>query len=230
MEKELYLEDIFISKIGISKKLLLEWQHGGLINPAGRTEENIDYFTGAELEKCIAIKKFHELGYSVGEISKIIKKVGLPTSSAKDGKEDKKNFLTVGQLAEKIGVSPRTIKHWEDIGIIEADMRTDGGFRLYSDLYVYLCNLVKDLQLFGYSLDEIKTIAQYFKDFLVISKNIDVYSKVETDNRLTEMADAIEKLFTKMTELKTGILRWEDLLKKKKKEIIAIKTKNAKRI
>ena len=47
---------------------------------------------------------------------------------------NKKNnsYLTVGNLADKIGVSPRTIKHWEDKGIIEPDMRSDGGFRLYS--------------------------------------------------------------------------------------------------
>ena len=43
------------------------------------------------------------------------------------------------------------------------------------------------------------------------------------------MQKAIENLFAKMNLLKEGISRWEELLKKKKKEIVNLKNKNVKR-
>ena len=106
---------------------------------------------------------------------KIIKKVGLPAAAGDTKKKpaDKTNYLTVGNLAEKLDVSPRTIKHWEEKGIIEADLRSQGGFRLYRDYYILLCNLIKDLQLFGYSLDEIKKVSDYFRTFIGIRDNPD---------------------------------------------------------
>ena len=79
----------------------------------------------------------------------------------------------MGALAEKVGVSPRTIKHWEDMGIIEPNMRSEGGFRYYSDAYIYLCNLIKDLQLFNYSLVDIKMISDLFRYYLAIQQQPD---------------------------------------------------------
>ena len=90
------------------------------------------------------------------------------TATAASRRRDKDSFLTVGNLAERSGVSPRTIKHWEDKGIIEPDMRTEGGFRLYSESYVFLCQLIRDLQLFGYTLEEIKAVSDDVRTLLAI--------------------------------------------------------------
>jgi DNA-binding transcriptional MerR regulator len=118
-----------------------------------------------------------------------------------------------------VGISTRTIKHWEDIGIIAPDMWSEAGFRLYSDSYIFLCSLIKDLQLFGYSLEEIKQISDYFRDFWDISQGRDQYSREETVEKLQQMVVAIDTLFDKMHQFRNGIDRWEKLLKKKKSEI-----------
>jgi hypothetical protein len=44
------------------------------------------------------------------------------------------------------------------------------------------------------------------------------------------MSADIEKLFSKMNMLKEGINRWEELLKKKKKELLNMKNSNNKRL
>ena len=108
-------------------------------------------------------------------------------------------------------------------------MRSDGGFRLYSEIYVYLCNLVQDLQLFGYSLEEIKNISDIFRTFLTLEKNINAYSIEETTGKLASMLSEIDKLKAKMNLFKKGIHRWEELISKKTKEINALKKKNQKR-
>ncbi len=208
----------------------MEWENSELIEQSGISDENIPYYSSIEYEKGIHIKKFIELGYELDNIQKIIKKVGLPQLTPdKITNKKNNNYLTVGNLADKIGVSSRTIKHWEDKGIIEPDMRSDGGFRLYSSGYVYLCNLIQDLQLFGYTLEEIKIVSDYFRDFWMVQNNIDYFNKEETALKLNEMLKAIEGLFAKMLLLKEGIARWEELLKKKKKEIVSLKNKNIKR-
>ena len=108
-------------------------------------------------------------------------------------------------------------------------MRSEGGFRLYSNEYVYLCQLIQALQLFGYSLEEIKKISDYFRDFLSIQKNLKKYKKTEIDGKLESMLQEIKVLFEKMKLFKAGIQRWEDLLKKKRKEILNLRNQNQKR-
>jgi DNA-binding transcriptional MerR regulator len=230
LNKNVYLKKDFLSHISVSEKTLNEWEQVKLIVPSGYTDDKIPCYSEEAIETGIHIKKLMDLGYRLEEIHRIVKKVGLPQSVSEKTKETKSDqYLTVGNLAEKVGVSPRAIKHWEDKGIIEPDMRSEGGFRLYSDDYIYFCKLIKDLQLFGYSLEEIKEISDYFRDFLDLRDNWKKYSGNEVEEKLNSMLDEIKTIFIKTAELKEGIQRWEDLLKKKKREILTIKSQNQKR-
>lgn len=230
MAKNLLLRDEFIERTRISEKVLSEWEASKIIKPAGITEDKVPYYTPELVEHCGNVKKFIDMGYDLEAIRAILKKVGPPKVAAENGNSGNfKNHLTIGGLAERVNVSPRTIKHWEDEGIIEPDMRSEGGFRLYSGVYVYLCNLVKDLQLFGYTLKQIKMISDYFRTFLAMDKDIETYSQEETEEKLDEMLSEIDVLIDKMALLKGGIQRWEDLIGKKKKEINNLKKKNQKR-
>ncbi|MBK7867532.1 MAG: MerR family transcriptional regulator [Ignavibacteriales bacterium] len=229
--KEIYTSDELASKLGVSKRILHEWEKEELLKPSGIADEGSQLYTSYQLERGQHLKKLYELGYGMEAIKKIIKKVGLPKSSAENNRQNlNETYLTVGQLAEAVKVSPRTIKHWEDIGIIEPDMRSEGGYRLFAPHYVFICNLIKDLQLFGYSLEEIKNVSVYFRGFLDLNSSLDSYPVEESEQKLNELIIAIDGLSEKMDLFKAGIARWEDLLKKKKKEIIALKTRNSKRI
>ncbi|MCB9249983.1 MAG: MerR family transcriptional regulator [Ignavibacteriales bacterium] len=213
----------------MTEKTLHEFETNSLLKPAGITEDKTAFYTQGSVEQVVMLKSLMNLGYALPEIQKIVKKVGLPNNSIIQHEEKKmEQFITISSLAEQVGVSPRTIKHWEEKGIIESELRSAGGFRLYSQIYVYMCKLIKDLQLFNYSLEEIKTISDYFRDFLLISNNINHYPQNETEERLEAMNSAIIQLFSKMNMLKEGIARWESLLKTKQKEIKGIKTKNTK--
>ena len=175
MEVNFYNIEDLAEKSGTSLKLLEEWVTGGIIPPEVQASDSTPIFSAETLKTIEKIKTLIDLGYNTDDIKKIIKKVGLPSESgtATATLSGKDNYLTVGTLAEKTGLSPRTIKHWEEKGIIEPDLRSHGGFRLYKDYYIQFCNLIKDLQLFGYSLVEIKTISDYFRDFIEIKDNID---------------------------------------------------------
>ena len=225
----LSLEDL-AGRAGVPATRLAEWTEAELLRPDGFTDGKAPLFAAGAEDRVARLQKLADLGYGTDEIAKIIKKVGLP----QDGKGRKKErakgrFLTVGNLAERSGVSPRTIKHWEDKGIIEPDMRTEGGFRLYSESYVVLCQLIRDLQLFGYTLEEIKTVSDDVRTLLAIEDDPEAFPAAEVEERLAAMLEAIQALFAKMKLLEEGIERWKDLLKKKKKDILALQAKNLKR-
>ncbi len=229
MVKNFLLRPEFIEKTKIPEKVLKVWEKLKIIKPSGLTEDEISFYTQDLVEHSSNIKKLIDMGYNLEEIRKILKKVRPPTVTRENKKSrGLKKHLTIGGLAQRVGVSTRTIKHWEDEGIIEADMRSEGGFRLYSEIYVYLCELIKDLQLFGYTLKQIKNISDHFRTFLAIDENIHTYTKEKTSKKLDDMCREIKRLNDKMTLLKKGIQRWEDLINKKKREINNLKKKNQK--
>lgn len=230
MASNIFFRKDFLKEAGITEKALVELETNNLLKPVGTTEDKLPFYTNSSIEQLHMVVSLKNVGYSLPEIQKIIKKVGLPNNT-NILQEEKKlaQYITISNLANKVGVSPRTIKHWEEKGIIESEMRSSGGFRLYSEVYVYMCQLIRDLQLFNYSLEEIKVISDFFRDFLLIGKNPTHYSQKETEVRLEAMNEAIIQLFAKMNLLKEGISRWESLLKAKQKEIKNTQNKNTKR-
>ena len=230
MKSEVLLRDELIKKIKIDEEKLKDVEKRGIIRPFGYTDDKIPFYSEEVIAQLDYITGMIDLGYSIDEIHKIVKKIGFPKGAGRDiSKGGTKKHLTIGELAEKVKVSARTIKHWEEKGIIEADMRSSGGFRLYSEAYVHLCMLIKDLQLFGYSLEQIKDISDHFRDFLVISKNIEFYSREKTAEKLDEMEKEIKNVRERISLFKEGIKRWEELVNKKAREIVSLKKRNTKR-
>jgi len=230
LNKNVFTREDLLARTRVSEEILGRWIREKLVRPAGYTDDRRPLFSEETAARLDSILKLQELGYGPEEIQKGIRKIGLPGTQeerAENGNLDK--YLTIGNLAERAGVSPRTIKHWEDKGIIEPDMRSEGGFRLYSGGYVHLCELVRDLQLFGYTLEEIKKVSEYFRYFLAIQENPDAFPKAEVSSMLDAMLTEIKVLFDKMGLLQKGIKRWEDLMKKKRKEILDLKNRNQRR-
>jgi len=217
-------------KTGLAEETIAGWTKAKLLRPAGFADDRTPLFPPSVLERVAHIRRLADLGYDLEEIQKIVRKVGLPRDkSSRKGTPETDRFLTVGHLAERSGVSPRTIKHWEDKGIIEPDMRTEGGFRLYSGGFVLVCELVRDLQLFGYSLEEIKALSDDVRTLLAIQDDLEAFPRAEVEAKLGAMLTTVQALFDKTGRLKKGIERWEDLLKKKKKDIHSLRSKNQKR-
>jgi DNA-binding transcriptional MerR regulator len=230
MNKELLSLEDLAGKTGVATERISDWIKAELLRPDGFTDGKAPLFAAGVDDRVTRLQKLADLGYGTEEILKIIKKVGLPQDGRGRKKESAKSrFLTVGNLAERSGVSPRTIKHWEDKGIIEPDMRTEGGFRLYSESYVVLCQLIRDLQLFGYTLEEIKAISDDVRTLMTIEEEPEAFPAAEVEGRLATLLEAIQALFAKMKLLEEGIDRWQDLLKKKRKDILALQAKNKKR-
>jgi MerR family Zn(II)-responsive transcriptional regulator of zntA len=64
--------------------------------------------------------------------------------------------MQIGDLAAKAGVTPRTIRYYEELGIVEPEERTGGGFRLYSESQLRRLQIVQSLKDLGFDLQRIR--------------------------------------------------------------------------
>jgi MerR family transcriptional regulator, repressor of the yfmOP operon len=228
MTANLYDQEEFLKKIGLTSAELAEWEKNGLLKSEGRIDSNIPFYTEEHVHQAQQIAHFIQMGYSLPEIRKIVKKIGLPKKESDNYEPKRAEYLTVGELAEQAKVNNRTIKYWEERGIIAPDRRTAGGFRLYSKHYVQLCRLILDLQNFGYTLDQIKEQADLFR--LFIDLQADRERKQDAGAALAgleTMELRVQELLSRMKVLREGIERWDDLLKKKRKEMVQLKVEYA---
>jgi len=66
-------------------------------------------------------------------------------------------YLQIGEVAERTGVTQRTLRFYEEKGLLRPPTRMDGGFRLYSEQDVKRVEHIRRLQdLLGVALAEIK--------------------------------------------------------------------------
>ena len=216
MPKQIYDKAGLMQKTGISEERLDKLLEAQIFQPAGKVDGSTPYFDDASVGTLDPILKLLDIGYTLEDVVRIRQKVGLPGRRA-EKKGAAEPLLTVGELATRIGSNPRTIKHWEEKGIIEPDSYSPGGFRLYGEVYIQLCLLIQDLQLFGYSLDEIKVVADFFRDFVAIRNDPGVFPADKTARKLRRMKEQIGVLHVKMDQLEQGTRRWRALLKQRRK-------------
>lgn len=97
------------------------------------------------------------------------------------------NSLTVGQLAEKAGINPESIRFYEAQGLMPQPPRSAAGYRVYPPSAVLRIRFIKRSQELGFSLKEIKELLSLAED------------------RTTDCADVRELAQTKVAEISEKI-------------------------
>ena len=68
--------------------------------------------------------------------------------------DDENGTMHIGEVAEKTGLSLRTIRHYDEIGLFTASGRTEGGFRTYTHEDLARLLLIRRMKPLGFSLEE----------------------------------------------------------------------------
>lgn len=66
--------------------------------------------------------------------------------------------LTIGQAAELLGVSTRTLRHWDDIGLLQPSFRSWGDYRLYAESDIDMAMEILVYRETGMPLKDISSI------------------------------------------------------------------------
>ena len=72
----------------------------------------------------------------------------------------KDGFLTTGDMARLSSNTLRTVRFYEEAGLLSPVQRTDGGHRLFPQSELRKLQLVSDLRAAGFSLEEIREMIE----------------------------------------------------------------------
>jgi len=64
----------------------------------------------------------------------------------------------IGEVADAVGLSLRTIRYYEEAGLVTPSGRSAGGFRLYTDVDIDRLSLIKNLKPLDLSLEEMRDL------------------------------------------------------------------------
>ena len=87
--------------------------------------------------------------------------MNAPAEAVDSAPENATARFQIGEVAERTGVTQRTLRFYEEKGLLRPPERMDGGFRLYSENDVTSIVYIKQLQdLLGFTLSEIKDMVE----------------------------------------------------------------------
>ena len=89
---------------------------------------------------------------------------GRGTDRSDAGDAPQGRLVQIGPVAERTGLSLRTIRFYEENGLVVPTARTDGGFRLYSDDDVARLEVVKRMKPSGFTLEEMQELLTLLAD------------------------------------------------------------------
>lgn len=116
-----------------------------------------------------------------------------------------KELLFIGQVTAQSGIPIRTIRYYEDLGLLRSSGRSEGGFRLFSLDVLPRLAFIKRAQGLGLSLQEIADCLKVYDQKELPCGEI----KQKLEDKLLEIDHQIEQLLTLQTELKGLLSGWK---------------------
>lgn len=113
------------------------------------------------------------------------------------------SLLKIGELNAQSQIPVKTIRYYEEIGLIHAAARTEGRFRLFHPDVLSRLAFIKRAQSLGFSLNEIRHILEIHDRGLPPCAEV----QAQLDQKLQDIDDRIHQLQTLKQELASLLLR-----------------------
>ncbi|MBC7276635.1 MerR family transcriptional regulator [Nocardioides sp.] len=65
--------------------------------------------------------------------------------------------MQIGEVATRTDLSLRSLRHWEEVGLLKPSGRSEGGFRLYTEEDVEKILVIRRMKPLGFSLEQMKS-------------------------------------------------------------------------
>ena len=99
----------------------------------------------------------------------------------------------IGEMGKMLDMSSRTIRYYEEIGLLNTVKRMDGGRRIYTDNDVRRLRFIKKLKLLGLTLSDMAELERIYSihrsNKKVLPRVVELLHQhsTEIDNRLKEL-------------------------------------------
>ncbi len=126
---------------------------------------------------------------------------------------DTERHYQIGELARILEMSPRTIRYYEEVGLLNSIKRIEGAKRIYTDQDLRRLRFIKRLKLLGLTLVEMKELEDIYR---IHKTNKKVLPKLLEllDRRMEEIDERVASL----KKLKTEIMSYKKKIEEKLKE------------
>jgi DNA-binding transcriptional MerR regulator len=113
----------------------------------------------------------------------------------------KQKIYSIGELARTVDLSQRTIRYYEEIGLLHSVRRIENGKRVYTDDDVRRLKFINRLKVLGLSLAEMAELEKVYRSQ---RSNREILPKLLAilDERAVQIDDRISQLAALKTEIR----------------------------
>ena len=121
--------------------------------------------------------------------------------------------VSIGEVAKSLGLTTRTLRYWEEVGIIESVERADGANRGYTPYFVRRIKFIIRLKELGLTIKDMQDLYAVYGEAKQTEKMIP---------RLIEMLDAniykVDEKMAKLASLRNEIVEYRQRILNKRRE------------
>jgi MerR family copper efflux transcriptional regulator len=113
-------------------------------------------------------------------------------------------LLQIGEAADRTGLSVRTLRHWDQVGLVVPHGRTDGGYRLYTDADVQRLRVVRYMKPLNLSIEEMRSLLDD-RDVLHADPPASEEEREQARARLDPLLELADRRTRKLTDQLTEV-------------------------
>jgi DNA-binding transcriptional MerR regulator len=115
--------------------------------------------------------------------------------------------LKIGEVSRLSGIGIEALRFYEKSGLLDRPGRTYSGYRLYDESVLERLAFIKQAQVLGFTLDEIKQLISHKR----AGENPCAEVREIVRSRLTELNERIEQMIHYRDELTSALAEWDKI-------------------
>ncbi len=109
------------------------------------------------------------------------------------------HHINIGDAAKAVGVSPKMIRHYEQIGLLPEAERSDSGYRLYGERELSVLRFIRQSRRLGFSMEQIAQLIGMWGDDSRTSREVKAVAQ--------QHLEVLDEKLHEIQEMKIGLER-----------------------
>jgi DNA-binding transcriptional MerR regulator len=124
--------------------------------------------------------------------------------------KDVEEIVPIGSLANELGLTTRTLRYWEEVGIIESIPRADGATRGYTPYFVRRIKFIMKLKELGLTIREMQDLYVAYGEAKETNRMIPRLVEI-----LDEHIDKVDEKMSRLASLRKDIVEYRQRMQAK---------------